>query len=395
MNKNIFLSYLLVFFKNSWFWLGVWVFYYLRYTNYAGIGIIETVLIITMTMAEIPTGAIADLIGKKKTLFFSFLIQAIGNVMFGLSSSFIFLVFSVFVSAIGAALFSGTLEALVYDTLKQDNQQAKYDKKIANINTIQLIAPAICGALGGLMYMANPRLPFFASGVFYLLGCVVTIFLTEPIIDTIRFSASNYVLQIKQGFKQLTKTNDITNQTILLLSIGVIVVIIDEMLNSFLGVEFGLKAGSMGILWAVIYVVSALASQTIPLLNKRLGQNNTILFSGGIIAITMLLSPLLGLVFGGLSLLVRSSSQSIYWGLTSIAINNNTESKYRATTISTFNMIRNIPYVLCAFFIGTLSDKYSAKGIAFFLGALLLLFLIIQLLRSKMLSKHIRISHQP
>jgi len=378
MNKNILLSYFLAFFKNSWFWLGIWVFYYLRFTNYAGVGILETVLIVTMTVTEIPTGAIADLFGKKKTLFLSCLLQGIGDIFMGMSPSFSFLAFSIFIAAIGGTLYSGTLEALVYDTLKQNHKESEYDKKIANINTIQLIAPAVCGALGGFMYTINPRFPYLATGVFHLFGCIATIFLTEPIIDTVKFSFKNYLLQTKQGIKQLTKSIDIKKQTILLLSVGVVVVIVDEMLNSFLGVEFGFKEESIGIVWAVIYVFSAFASQATPLLKRVFGEKTALIFSGAIIAITLLVSPLLGLVFGGLSLLLRSSFQSIYSGLSSITINNNTESKYRATTLSTFNMIKNIPYVLCAYFVGSLSDNYSAKNSAFFLGALLIIFLIFQ-----------------
>ena len=65
MNRNITISYFLAFAKNTWFWLGIWIFYYLQFTNYAGIGIIETVLIVTATLTEIPTGAVADIFGKK------------------------------------------------------------------------------------------------------------------------------------------------------------------------------------------------------------------------------------------------------------------------------------------------------------------------------------------
>lgn len=72
IHKNIAIAYLLTFCKNSWFWLGIWVFYYLQFTNYAGIGIIETVLIITMTLTEIPTGAIADLFGKQLYFYRSY-----------------------------------------------------------------------------------------------------------------------------------------------------------------------------------------------------------------------------------------------------------------------------------------------------------------------------------
>lgn len=383
MNKNIWLSYLLVFLKNSWFWLGIWVFYYLRFTNYAGIGVIESVLIITMTVTEIPTGAIADLFGKKKTLFLSFLLQGISNIGMGITPNFTFLAMSVFIASIGASLYSGTLEALVYDTLKQKRKEAEYDKKIANINMIQLIAPAICGVLGGFMYTVNPGLPFIASGVFLLIGCLLTLFLTEPVIDTIKFSFQNYKLQIKEGIKELTKTINIRNQTILFLSVGFIVVIFDEMLNGFLSLEFGINEKITGTVWAIIYIVSALASQAIPFFKKYLNEKTALIFTGGIIALSLIVSPLLGLVLGGISLIVRSSFQSVYTGLTSIMINNHTESKYRATTLSTFNMIKNIPYVLSAFFIGSLADKYSAKNIAFGLGILLIFFLTFQMIKIK------------
>ena len=53
VHKNIAISYILTFCKNSWFWLGIWVFYYLRFTNYAGIGIIETLLIVTITLTMV------------------------------------------------------------------------------------------------------------------------------------------------------------------------------------------------------------------------------------------------------------------------------------------------------------------------------------------------------
>lgn len=65
-HRNIILAYILSYLRQSCFWLGIWVYYYLRFTNYAGIGLIESIMILTMTVGEIPTGAIADLLGKKE-----------------------------------------------------------------------------------------------------------------------------------------------------------------------------------------------------------------------------------------------------------------------------------------------------------------------------------------
>ena len=376
--RNVLLSYLLAFSKTTWFWLGIWIFYYLRFTDYAGIGLIETVLIVTVTLAEIPTGAIADLIGKKKTLILAFLLETVGGFMMAATPNFPILLLSVFVMCVGGAFYSGTLDALVFDSLKEEGQEGTYAKKIANINTISLLSPAICGVIGGFMYKINPTLPFYANAFGYLIGLVTAFFLIEPHIDTERFSLKNFFKQSGQGLRELFKTADIKRQTILLLSVGFFVIISAEMVDGFLGFEFGFNEIQMGILWSVIYVICAIASQLTPFIRKTFKGNRSIIVVGLLMAVTFIVSPFIGLIVGGLTLALRSSLHSIFGNLYSIAINNNTESKYRATTLSTFNMMKNTPYVLTAYFIGALSDKLSAKTIALYLGIALIIFILVQ-----------------
>jgi hypothetical protein len=88
--------------------------------------------------------------------------------------------------------------------------------------------------------------------------------------------------------------------------------------------------------------------------------------------ISLLASPWLGFTSGAISLAIRSAAIAIYLNLTSIRINQNTKSKYRATTLSTFNLIKNIPYVLTAFLLGSLMDIHSPSWFALVLGMLLM-----------------------
>lgn len=383
MKNNITIAYILTFAKNTWFWLGIWIFYYLRFTNYAGIGLIETILIVTMTLAEIPTGAVADLFGKKKTLILAFLLEAVGAYMMAFAPNYTTILWSVFVMCVGGAFYSGTLDALVFDSLKSDGKEEKFDKIISNLSSIALIAPAICSIIGGFVYGIDVRLPFLLNAMGYTIGFVLSMFLIEPVVDTEKFSFANFVSQTKYGLLELFKNSNVKFQTILMLSIGFIVVISSEMVDSFLSFEFGFTDKQMGILWSLIFVLSAFSSQLTPFINRLFGLKNSLFLVGLLMAVTFIISPYIGLFLGGLSLILRSSSQGIFGNLSSIVINNNTESRFRATTISTFNMIKNIPYLLMAYFIGSISDLISAKNVSMYLGIALVILLVISLFRLK------------
>ena len=376
MQRNIKLAYVLAFLKTSWFWLGIWVFYYLRFTNFAGIGAIESVLIITMTVAEIPTGAIADLLGKKKTLTVAFLIMATGNLLMALSTSFAYLAGAVFIAALGGTLVSGTFDALIYDSLKEIKQESRFDKVTSNINSLSLIAMAVSGSLSGLMYTIDPRLPFFGVSIAYYIALVVTLFLREPHVDTEKFSFASFIKQNKEGIRQLKNLINTESLALLLIAVTSIWVISDEMLESILAVEYGFGPAIIGIFFTAIFLIASVASQLTPWLRGRLGDRGAVFIVIVLTAITYIISPLVGIVVGGILMIFRESLARNLQNLTSVIFNRSIESKYRATTISAYNLIKNVPYALTAFAIGSYIDAVSAKTFALILGVLIMLLVI-------------------
>lgn len=386
--KNIKIIYILSFLNRLWFWSGIWVFYYLTFTDYAGIGFIESVMISTFIITEIPSGAIADLFGKKKTLALSFFLLILGNIIMAIAPSYGYLILSVFILSISNAFYSGTAEALVYDSLKEEKKEAYYDKIISNIKTISLIAVALASTIGGFLYNIYHPLPFYLVAIMGALGLIIATFLKEPHVDTDKFSWNNFTKQTRQGLKELTKTPSIIQQTILLLSISFFLVINYEILSDVLAVEFGFNPGQLGILWSILAIVAAISSQITPKLDKKFRLSNLYITIGFCIAASLFISPFIGLIIGGLSIVVRASFQVIFENLTSIIINNNTESKYRATTLSTFNLIKSLPYVAVAYFMGYIMNIISAKVFASGLGVLLSIFLIIQYWRNNITHNH-------
>lgn len=375
MNRNIFLAYILASLRFSWFWLGIWIFYYLRFTNYAGIGLAESVMILTAVTMEIPTGVIADLLGKKFTLFMAFLLQVMGNILMGISPSFSLLVFGIFVATLGGTLYSGTIDSLLYDTLKQVGTQEKFGKIMANITSLQNITAALAGIIGGYLYTFSPSLPFFATAAAYFLAVIASLFLIEPIKENVAPKISDFFEHTKQGFKLLFANNIIARQTLILLTLGFVFVITREMLDDLLAVEFGYKAQQLSILWACVYLSSALIIQIAPKFQKIFPGLKSVFVVAAIVCATFLISPFVGVVVGTISIVTRIFFEAIFENNCSVIINNSIGSKYRTTTISTFNMMRNIPYAFLAFFLGSTMDLIHAKNFAFILGIIILLFI--------------------
>lgn len=369
--------YLITAFDYSWFWAAIWVLFYLRFTNYAGIGLLESVMIITSVIGEIPTGAIADLLGKKKTLMLSFLFGILGNLLMGFASSFFVLASGVMIATIGGVLSSGTNEALIYDSLLSIKKESKYEKILGNVSSIKMLTLAFSSLIGGFMYKINPGLPFTALAVMKLLAFIISFWLIEPPVDSYIFSWKNYLKQTKEGINELFKTNAVKIQNIIIISLTMLTIINGHVLIDAQLVAQGWSADQLGIIVFIMYLSSAVIGQFTNFFSKKLGKRTTTIFAAILIAITMIFVPFLGILAGTILIASRNGIIEIFGNSASNTINSTTESKYRATALSSYSMFANIPYVLGAFGIGYLMDIYSVHMVSALIGIILLLIGIV------------------
>lgn len=374
--RNITIAYTLSFLWKCWFWLGIWVFYYLRFTDYAGIGFLEAVMITTATIGEIPTGAIADILGKKIAVTLAFFLGALGNILMAFAPNYWLLVVSIMTMTIGGAFYSGSLEALVYDTLKQSKKTDLYQKVIGRMTTMQNLGMAFSGILGGFLYKWHVSLPFLLVATAYLVGLVLSFWLKEPIIDTEKYSWTKFIHQSAEGFRQLFANRKLAIMVMAFLIPGAFMIATENVLNDATAVELGFSSIQLGIFATILYLFGVLVSEKTEWLSSRL---NTRWIYGGSVAIyalTLLVMPKAVFLTGAILLLVRYGTQTFFGNYESVRINSVIDSRYRATTLSTFSLLRNIPYVLTATVIGMMMNFYTAKTFSMYFGIIFLSCLI-------------------
>lgn len=374
--KNIKIAYALSFLWRNWYWLGIWIFYYLRFTDYAGIGFLETVMITTSTLGEIPTGAIADIVGKRKAVMIAFALGAAGNIAMAFAPNYMVLIASIITMTLGGAFFSGSLEALVYDTLKERKLEHTFQGVIGKMNSMQNIGMAVAGIAGGYLYQINVSLPFLMVALAYTFGVIVSFNLTEPKVDSAKYSWKAFVYQNKEGFTQLFSSNKTIWITLLFLIPSAFMVATENVINDATVIELGYNSIGFGYFATILYLFGTLISIKSDWIISKLGTAYTYLTLLTIYFITLLLIPWTMIAAGTILLLVRYGVQTIFDNYQSVRINEIADSRYRATTLSTFNLLRNIPYVFCATGIGFLMNIYTAKTFSLYFGLIFMVSVV-------------------
>lgn len=374
--KNIKIAYALSFLWRNWYWLGIWIFYYLRFTDYAGIGFLETVMITTSTLGEIPTGAIADIVGKRKAVMIAFALGAAGNIAMAFAPNYMVLIASIITMTLGGAFFSGSLEALVYDTLKERKLEHTFQGVIGKMNSMQNIGMAVAGIAGGYLYQINVSLPFLMVALAYTFGVIVSFNLTEPKVDSAKYSWKAFVYQNKEGFTRLFSSNKTIWITLLFLIPSAFMVATENVINDATVIELGYNSIGFGYFATILYLFGTLISIKSDWIISKLGTAYTYLTLLTIYFITLLLIPWTMIAAGTILLLVRYGVQTIFDNYQSVRINEIADSRYRATTLSTFNLLRNIPYVFCATGIGFLMNIYTAKTFSLYFGLIFMVSVV-------------------
>ena len=102
LNRNIGLDYVSVFIQNMNMQSCIWVLY-LAYCgmNLGQIGILEGIYHITSMLFEVPSGAVADLLGRKKSMIISRVLVAISCFIMLVSKNFWLFALSFFIQALG------------------------------------------------------------------------------------------------------------------------------------------------------------------------------------------------------------------------------------------------------------------------------------------------------
>lgn len=161
----------------------VWVILLLgRGFSLIQIGIAEGLFHLVSFLCEVPTGMIADLFGRKRTLFASSLCGVIATLTMAFSFDFFGVCLSMTFKAFMYNLCSGTQEAITYDSLKMAGMEDSFLKKNAWLVGLMQTSSALSCILGGVAALVGAFYAYIFDAILAAICAFSALLLQEPLV---------------------------------------------------------------------------------------------------------------------------------------------------------------------------------------------------------------------
>ena len=326
-----------------------------------------------MFLFEVPSGAIADYLGRKISMMLSAFITAIAALIYSSVPNIIIFVIGETLWALGGALSSGANEAFIFDTLKKMNKQEKFSKAWGRANSFALIGIMIGGPIGSIIaeYIS---LQFTMTFLFFpmIIGTIISFTFKEPNSDIIKES-KRYLSILKQGFSLLKNSKVLKLLAFDMILVNVLTFFIIWTYQLYLEV-LNVPIIFFGFVSAMMTFTQVVFFNLVPKFMKWFKKRKRyLMFSSLMVGIAFLcmsftliipISIVLILIVSGFGF----SRQLIY----SEGINKLIESESRATVLSTINMLGGILQALMYPLIGILATWYLS-AVFIFLGTIIII----------------------
>lgn len=176
---------IITFFSNLYFYNHVGTLYQqTRGLDLLQVSSIWSIITITIFLAEVPTGIVADKIGRKWSIVTALFLQTIGEFLYFFATGYVSFIMIAILAGIGYAFLSGANEALVYDSLPQKNRDREMKKSMGLIGgSYQLaffVAPLFGGLIVSQLILSKYLIAIFVTACSVALAFLISLSLKEP-----------------------------------------------------------------------------------------------------------------------------------------------------------------------------------------------------------------------
>lgn len=387
LKRNISIGYAYNFFFQLNITSAIWVLYLsFKGMSLAEIGILESIYHITGLLLELPSGALADLEGRKFCVVAGRAVSLISCYLMIISNSFYGFAVSFVLGSAAMNLNSGAAEALIYDSLKELGEEGKYKKIWGQLAFVMSIAQGIAILSGGILADVKFLYAYMLGTGVQAVALFVSLGFCEPSIhnqDSHKCGGQDkqeklIIKQVKTSIDVLKKNKTVLYIILFSSLVGSLQTTVFFYSQKFFS-DMGFTKTLIAVICALGCLLEAVSSKYAYIFENRLKLKGTLI---AISAANIL--ALAGLaVFEGLSVifyLITAVSGGLAFTIFSDYINSSIQSEYRATILSFDSLCFSI-FMICIFPLFGLIAEHAGFSVTFGVTAVIYIPTMIFLIR--------------
>lgn len=181
LEGNIYKLYILKWFHFAMFIIPIIVLYFQNQgLTMQQVFIIQAAFSIGIVLFEIPSGYLADVLGRKKSIILGYLFVFLWATVYRLAGWFLLFLLAELLRWIGSSFVSWADSALLYDTLLQTKKEDQFKKIEGRNSSIGSVVESITAFIGWLLFAVSVKLPFLVQSLVLLCAFLFAFTLKEP-----------------------------------------------------------------------------------------------------------------------------------------------------------------------------------------------------------------------
>jgi MFS family permease len=357
------------------------------------VGILFSIREIIIYIFEIPSGVIADRYGKKTELVICFIFYIFSFLLFFVADQFYLFAIAMILFALGEAFRSGTHKSMIMAFMDQENIKSSKTKIYGLTRSYSLIGSMIASlvSIGLVLYLPEIRFLFLVAIIPYILDLLLILSYPNTLNQKrdISFSFKSFIKHNIDNIKYTFKTSSVRNAVFNSASYQATFKSIKDYIQPILiSMSMGLLIFNqfdedehtkiyIGIIYAIIYLISAISSRNAYRI-KSVGRPSALiayiwLFTAIVIGtLSFFLDSLLIIGFMFMLLYVM---MNIRKPLMVERIGDVTDDDKRATVLSVEAQTSSLLIVIFAPLIGLLADYSMSLMFMIFSGIMFIIFI--------------------
>ncbi len=333
--------------------------------------LLQGVYSLSLALFEIPSGYLADVIGRRTSLIIGSLLGTLGFVVLSFSHSLPGFLLAEIILGLGGSFISGSDSALLYDSLAAEQKQHYYLRYEGRITALGNLAETVAAIGGGLLAAwLGYRSVYMAQTVIAALAIPAALLIVEPPREQTVLQIS--LRQIVQISRQALLVDRRLSSVIIFSAVAGIATLSMAWTAQIYFLEAGFSEREITPLWValnlVVAVISAVAAPVVTLLGMR----RALLLTAVGLPLGYLLLGLLPLAGGLVALFCFYAIRGYATPMLRDLLNRNCTSAVRATVLSIRSLLIRFGFALVGpaigFGAGHLSLAAALSLFGLFLG---------------------------